>query len=288
LDSKRGEKVIVNGSVSVSDHPQIFSTSRGFRYGDGVFETIRVFNGTPFQLNYHKVRLLEGAKALKLKVEIDVVEGAIFEIIKLNAVSCGFVRVAVSRAGGERGYRPNSRLVDIIVESEEARPYEHLAPISMMISSYRRPPSSVLPHGVKLAQGVTNTLAGIEAIEAGFNDAILLTTDDFVGEATSSNIFWRVKDQFYTPSLECGIIDGVMRRTLIELILQKSGSKRVIENKFRLESLLQAEEAFLTNVIIGVQPIAKIYGKERWVTFSSSDSAEKIFCALVTELEKNQ
>lgn len=265
-------QLLYNGRPFPADAPILRASSRGFRYGDGIFETVRIHNGRLFQWPLHRARLFRGAGALSLQLDITEIESGITDLLALNSVSTGLIRIAVARSGGERGYKPLSRSSEVIIETGDAPPFEWRPPVSVRISSYKRPTSEMLPAGIKVAQGLTSSLAGIEAIDTGFSDAILLTDDNSVSEATSSNLFWRTGDRIYTPSLECGIIAGVLRQFLCE-----SSLITVIEGRFELGHLLGADEVFLTNVISGIQPIHEIAHSELRHQFDSFSTARRCF-----------
>lgn len=235
----------------------------------------------PFEWPRHRARLLRGAAVLSLDVDITALESGITTLLSLNDLSSGLLRIALSRAGGERGYKPRSRSADIIIETGEAPHLEWHPPLSVRISSYKRPSGSTLPAGIKFAQGVTSTLAGIEALDTGFADAILLTEQNLVSEATSSNIFWRAGEQIFTPSRECGIIAGVMRE-----VVSTFCHPHVIEGTFTLPELLAADEVFLTNVITGIQPIHRITFDEHHYHFTSFTTARRCFDILYRQLSE--
>jgi branched-subunit amino acid aminotransferase/4-amino-4-deoxychorismate lyase len=264
--------VLFNRSPFRADGPVLPASSRAARYGDAIFETVRLARGGPIWWELHRARLLAGADALRLEVDIDALEADIKTILDLNSVIAGLVRISVSRAGGERGYKPRSRMSDTLLETIECNEIKWEEPLKVGISSYKRPSPAALPPGCKLAQGLTSTLAGIEAQESGYDDAILLSEDGFVSEATSANIFWRKGSKLYTPSRECGIVDGVLRQRIIE-----QRSVDVEQGAYSLEDLLSADEVFMTNVVIGVRSIREIFvGPERHY-FYSTEAAKKSF-----------
>lgn len=264
--------VLFNRSPFSADGPVLPASSRAARYGDALFETVRIAHGKPSWWEFHRARLLAGADALRLEVDIDALEADIKIILHRNSVVTGLVRIAVSRAGGERGYKPRSRTSDTLIETIESDEIEWKEAIKVRISSYKRPSAAVLPPGCKLAQGLTSTLAGIEAQESGFEDAILLFEGGFVSEATSANLFWRIGSQLYTPSRECGIVDGIVRQRIIE-----QRSVEVEQGSYLLEHLLSADEVFMTNVVIGVRSIGEIVSGNKRHHFHSTEVAKKCF-----------
>ena len=272
LVSSRDKIVLFNRSPFSADGPVLPASSRAARYGDALFETVRIVRGGPIWWELHRARLLAGADALRLEVDLDALEADIRIILHRNWVVTGLVRIAVSRAGGERGYKPRSRMSDTLLETIESDEIEWKEPLKVRISSYKRPAASALPPGCKLAQGLTSTLAGIEAQESGFEDAILLSEGGFVSEATSANLFWRRDSKLYTPSRECGIVDGIVRQRIIE-----QRSVEVEQGTYLLEHLLSAEEVFMTNVVIGVRSIGEIVSGDKRHQFYSTEAAKKCF-----------
>lgn len=279
----RHHSVLFNRGLFQADTPLFPASSRAARYGDGVFETVRVTRGSLVWWELHKARLMAGAEALRLEVDIDLLEGDIGQLLRLNGVSQGGVRISVSRRGGERGYSPKSRLADTVVETFDMEPYHWREPLTVCLSSYRRPSGPVFPPGAKVAQGLTSTLAGVEAQESGFEDAILLSDKGCVSETTSGNIFWRKGERLYTPALECGIVNGVVRQQVMQ---QRADSVEV--GSYPLDHLLSAEEVFKTNVVIGLRGIGSIVVGEERYDFHSITEGRQIFLENFSDLSPNQ
>jgi branched-chain amino acid aminotransferase len=251
--TRNGEFVSYNGSLLARDALKIPLDDRGFRYGDGIFETIRVIEGIPWHLDRHLRRVARGCEAIYLSIQDRMIEEAIREVLEANHVQNGLVRVSVSRSGGERGYTPRCRDAVVFVESLPVSPLRMMPPLRVVVSSYHRFSPSMVPTSVKVAQGLNATLAGIEAVEHGYDDALLLTSAGVVAELTSSCIFWRRGDRLFTPSSAAGAVDGIVRQ-----LVSEDGHLCVEDGEFPLSHLLESEEAFSTNVTRIVQPIGSI------------------------------
>lgn len=226
---------------------------RGFRFGDGVFETIRVAGGSLYQWNLHCQRLKEGLRALHIPLEIDQLEGKALELLKKNGFTEGFLRIAISRGQGSVGYLPAIDGAPTLVMETVAPAPRIETPVSLWLSQYRKIPGQCLPAGVKTMQGLQSTLARMEAKENSCFEALLLDMHGHICEGSSGNIFWRVGETLYTPSLTTGALPGTMRAAVIRL-----SPYPVIQGEFTLDVLAQAEEVFLTNVAWVVVPVVRL------------------------------
>jgi 4-amino-4-deoxychorismate lyase len=128
-------------------------------------------------------------------------------------------------------------------------------PIKAQVASFRRSSQSPV-HKLKSLNYMENILAKREAMLHGFDEAIFLNDKGELAEASASNIFWFKDEALLTPSLECGLLPGVIRGVLIELA--KERGVKVIEGSFDLDSLIQSQGGFLTNSLIGAIAISHL------------------------------
>lgn len=257
-----------NGEVIQNNGPVIRSGNRGYLYGDGLFETIRVVNGKPINLNNHVGRLLEGAKSLKMRTpsfySAEFFEKLIIDLLERSDIKYGGkCRLSLDRIAGGT-YTPESNEVEYFLE---VYPLENnlfqLNPKGLEIDLFMdlRKPKNFLS-GFKTKNGLIYVLASIAAKEKGVDEFLLHNENGGIIEATSSNIFVVSNGVLYTPGLEEGCLAGTMRMQVINLALE-NGIK-VYECNLMPQNLLVADEIFLTNAVQGVKWVSG-YRTKRYI-----------------------
>ena len=244
--------------VSVFDH--------GFLYGDGVYETIRSYGSRIFMRDQHLARLRRSAEAIGLTIPIPEKDwpGLLHEAMERNGVGNdrvdAYLRITISRGVGELGLDPALCPVPTVVlmakalHSPSRQQYEQ--GVSVIVAQTRRNlPSALSPH-IKAMSFLNNILAKREAIAAGAFDSVLLNWKDQLTECTVSNLFWVKSGTLFTPSLECGILDGITRN--IVLTLAREAELPVREGCFGIDALHQADECFLTNTSMELMPVTAV------------------------------
>jgi len=251
--------VFINGSLVPKEEAKVSVFDRGFLYGDGVFETVRIYNGRPFMIDEHITRLLQGLKAVrftKLPAGLKVYAA---KVIDANGVRNGILRIAVTRGEVISGIDPSAcKEPTIVISARESVPYPDAAyetGYRVTISKIRKDGRSHLC-GIKSANFLTHILAKGEAADAGVDDAVMVNYDGFVTEATVSNVFVVKGNALVTPSVESGILPGITRKVVLEMA-EKMGLE-VSECEIRPEELCDADEAFLTNSLMEVMPLVKV------------------------------
>ncbi len=247
-----------DAKVSVFDH--------GFLYGDGIFETMRAYNGVIFMFDEHLSRLFRSAAyiSLDIKRSISDIKIAIYETLKANSLSNAYVRLSISRGYGPIGIDPDlckENTFVIIANQFKSYPNSYyLEGIDTIVSSVRRNPVEALNPQIKSLNFLNNILAKIEAKKMQAMEAIMLNIEGFISEGTISNIFFAKDEMLYTPSINCSILDGITRGVVIELA--KRNGIKVIEGQFRLEELHSASEVFLTNSSMELMPVRRVNDKK--------------------------
>lgn len=263
----------IHGKILPVKKAVISLQDRGFRFGDGVFETCLIRNGVIYDWNAHFSRLKAGLLAIRIQAEISNLEKKSQELIKKNKIKSGILRIAISRGVGSIGYLPLKGIKPtIIIETLENRT-KPKAPIKLMVSSYLKPSPKSLPVNYKISNGLNSILARIESTEKNYFDAILLNEKNQICETSSANIFWIKDNVLYTPHLSCGCLAGTIREKIIKL--SKIKIKLV---KTKLNDLLKADEVFITNTSIGVLRVDEISKKKFTIKKYS-----KIFADLLEE-----
>ena len=248
-------KIVAEGFVSVDD--------RGYTLGDGLFETIPLYNGTPFHLDYHFDRLLSGAKKINLALPVDQagVADAISQLVEQNKVSRAVARLTITRGTGPRGYgsagcnTPGWTLTCNAYEPMLRDKWE--SGFTLQTVSIRKDPQSPL-RGLKTTSSLEAIMILDEARGHGADEALTLTTDGYISSGAACNIFWVSGGELMTPSPECAILSGVARRIIIDLAHREAMS--VTQGKFYLSQLKNADEIFVTNSLIELVPVTKISG----------------------------
>lgn len=255
-------KIYIDGKYYPKEDATISVFDHGLLYGDGVFEGIRVYNGTIFRLREHLIRLYESARAIMLDIGIgiDMLENDVIECVKVNEKKDGYIRLVVTRGQGALGIDPSSckkATVIIIVGDIQLYPREYYTKgIGLVISSYRRIPSACFDVRIKSLNYLNNVLAKIEARQAGYFECILLNTDGHVAECSADNIFIVKNGRVLTPSVTEGALDGITRRTVLESA-QKSGID-TLETTLTRFDCYTADECFLTGTGAEIMPVVSI------------------------------
>lgn len=244
----------LNGRFVLHDRAAIPVGDRGFRFGDGVFETIKIVKTVPYQWEFHMNRLLDGLAALQITIGMYDLKALVQAQLKKNKQESGYIRIAISRGVGSRGYRPYPKhaLPTLVIESLEDMPPPN-KPYVLWLSKWTRPSLTALPVNFKLAHGINNTLALLEAEEHDADDALMLSNSGELCETASANLFWLKDDMLYTPSLDTGCLRGSIRDAIIRL--SPVHTKTV---QAGLNTLEDAEAVWITNGRLGIIPIYTI------------------------------
>jgi branched-chain amino acid aminotransferase len=212
-------QIFLNGQFVPEERAVVSVLDRGFLYGDGLFEAMRIFNGKPFRWDQHMERLQHGAEFLKIKLPFfpEALRGFVEELIVKNEMSDALLRLTLSRGVGVRGYSPKGAESPTLVMSLHAAPAAGAPPRwKLIVSSHRLPANEPLAQ-FKTCNKLAQVLARAEADVAGADEALLLNTDGFVVEGASSNLFWIEGEMICTPPLAAGVLAGVTRAVVLEI-----------------------------------------------------------------------
>jgi branched-chain amino acid aminotransferase len=226
----------LDGEIMLASEAMIPATDEGLIRGDGVFEVIRVYDGTPFALEEHFARLERSAANVRLPIDLEAVRADAHRLLAQAGAGADHecLRIVLTR-GGRR-----------LLMTEAAPPI----PARTRLATITYSPTRVLD-GVKSLSYAANMLCRRLAVERGFDDALLVTPHGRVLEAPTSSIFWIEGDDVLTPPLDDHILASITRAHLIDL----SGAR---ERACTLEDLFAADEAFLASTVREVQSIAVI------------------------------
>jgi branched-chain amino acid aminotransferase len=260
-------QVYLNGSWVPLSEARVSILDHGFLYGDGVFEGIRSYMGRPFRLDDHVRRLFESAHSIRLDIGLkpEEVSAAVLEALRLNRLEDAYIRVQVSRGTGDLGLDPrSSKRATVFVLADRISLYPaslYDEGLRALTVSIRRTSVDSLSPRVKSLNYLNNILAKEQATTSGYAEAILLGPEGFPIEATGENLFVVRRGELWTPPLYLGILDGITRRTILELAAEPSMGLTVREMPFTLHDLYVAEECFLTGTAAEIVPVAEVDGR---------------------------
>lgn len=251
-----------NGAFIPSGEPIFSASSRAVRYGDGLFETIRVHNGKLLLSEYHFNRLFSGLKLLKFIIPPHFtpafISDTILELCKKNSIEkAARIRLAVLRGNGGL-YDPEDLEPRLLIQSwavsEHAQQLNEKGLITGIFSD--APKSTGNFSQLKSNNYLPYVMGAIHAREHALDDVVLLNVNGHICETTISNIYCVKNDTIFTPPLNAGCIDGVMRRYL----LNNAGNFPFTEQAITIDFLMDADEVFLSNAM-GLRWVAKCDGK---------------------------
>ncbi len=279
-----------NGNIFPADQPIFNATNRAFRYGDGLFETIRVFEGQMPFFQRHWQRLTSGCRILGLDSPANFSPNFFKnEIAKLTNNNGNWrIRLSVWRSGGGL-YTPHSNLPEFLIEASSlTNSTFELNELGLEVCIFQKyllpqttlnydlqPPCVPLP--IKTNSALLQVLAASAKKEAGLDDCLMLNTAGQLACATSSNLFWVKNSELFTPPINAGAVAGTMRATILDMAGQLG--IRCNEQSISPDELSLADEIFLTNAIQGIRWV-------RWVKNIEVALGQSMAARLVEELNK--
>lgn len=269
----RSNTTLVNGNF---DHA-ISANDRGLAYGDGVFRTMRIWNGLPVSWPFHYQKLVADCAAIGIvcpSAEVLMADlQRLFEEELLSQSGCWVAKIIITRGEGERGYAPPTITVPTRILIKSSYPqyadalYGEGAKLHVCETRLAR---QVKLAGVKHLNRLENVLARMEWRDESIFDGLLLDDDDNVIEATMSNIFVRFGNTLMTPDLRACGVAGITRQRILGLgrVLDLS----IIIEPISLQRLMQSDEIILCNSLYGAFQVKQITDR----VWSKQGLAEKI------------
>jgi branched-chain amino acid aminotransferase len=259
-------KVYINGKFYDKKDAKISVFDHGLLYGDGVFEGIRSYNRLVFKLKEHIQRLFESAHSIMLKIPLSKEElmKAVIDTLKINNLDNAYIRLIVTRGEGDLGLDPRKcegkSTVIIIADKIVLYPQElYKKGISIItVPTIRNLPEALNPQ-IKSLNYLNNILAKIEAINAGYEEAIMLDSLGYIAECTGENIFIVKNNQLYTPPQCMGTLRGITRDTVLEIA--RKNNILVHEHVLTRHELYISDECFLTGTAAEIVPVVKVDGR---------------------------
>ena len=268
---EKSNLIWLNGEFVNWDDANISVMSHTLHYGTGVFEGIRARDSkigtTIFRLPDHVDRLFDSAEAYNLKIPYDkeVITNVIKDSVHLNNLSSAYIRPLVFFGEGEMGLLPKSVPVYVSVAAWNWGAYlgddAGNQGVRVCISKWKRiSPQSFKPTAKGVGGYMNSTLAKIDAVENGYDDAIMLGDNDVVAEGSGQNLFLIKNGKIFTPPIETGALGGITRKTVIE-IASKLGLETE-EININANQLKDADELFFTGTATEVVGVVSVDGED--------------------------
>ena len=259
------KKVCFNDEFYSIEELPLSVTNRAFRYGDGLFETMVMFDGEIPLIDLHFERLDKGVEFLKIEMPDSFTKLYLASIIHQLAKHNGNIKHARIRLqifrSGQGLYAPEFNSSDWLLEMSELPHSRFLInKTGLYLGVYNDVPKAIHPlSNHKTTNCLIYVLAGIYKKESGFDDCLLLNASGNVVEAVSSNVFMVKDGVLMTPPVSEGCVDGVMRKKVLDLA--KELDIEAIEKPLKPSDLLEATEIWLTNAIQGIRWAGFFYGR---------------------------
>lgn len=225
-------------------------TSQGFQFGYGVFETILISKGVPCFVDMHYERLKAGCSrlGLGLKLDIEVIYTQAVRLSQACNITDGRLKLICFR-----DVDADSTIMTLSHYRVEA---EYIQKgIRLGISSIKRNPHSPMSY-MKSLNYTENILAKAEVKSQGYDEALFLNVYSKLCEGAVSNVFWVKANVIYTPEIDCGILEGITRRQVLDIC--SSLELKYKEGSYDLTEILSADEVFITNSLMGIMPVCRV------------------------------
>jgi len=261
-----------NGEFYSEETALFTADNRAFRYGDSLFETIHC-NGTQIQFfDEHIERLMLGMNQLGMEIPTsfpETIEKNIKSLITKNKSFLGTrIRLSVFRNSGGL-YTPNTNSISYLIESsklEDPKYFLNKKGLKIgLFDTYKKTSNSL--SAFKTGNSLPFILAGLHKSEMKWDDCLLINERQNLVESVSSNLFVVKDGILFTPSLESGAVNGIMREQIIQIALDL-GMTVYDDCIMKPEQLLEADEIFLTNAIVGIRWVVA-YGERRYFNRSA-------------------
>ena len=271
--NERGTVINLNGKIISIEDAKVSVFDRSFLYGDSLYEVVRTYQGKPFRLKEHLLRMEKSAALCQMTLSQTLGE---YETEMTRSISefrnqknrgddDVYVRIIVSRGVGRIGFglsnldTPTQYV--IIVESLSYFPNKDFNTGARLQTSKRvRNHPKALDPAMKSGNYLNSLLAYLSAVKEGFDDALLLDHQGFMTEGSTYNLFYANRGIVATAPIDIGILDGITRRAILKLCIDSGIPCR--EVRFPKEYLYDADEVFISSSIKEVLPVLSLDGKK--------------------------
>ena len=266
-----------NGDLIPTTEYQLSFENRGYKYGDALFETLKVVNGKIFFWEDHYFRLMASMRIMRIDIPMtftmEYLEEEILKTVEANTLTNDAARVRLNVDRGEGGkYRPakDANINFNIVAEKHSNPFYTIDEGSYEVDLYKD--YYIAPgllSGLKSNNKAIQVIGSVYAEENGLDNCLVLNTNKSVIEALNGNLFLVKGDRIKTPPLSDGCLKGIMRQQVLD-VLRQDVNLIVEEASISPFELQKADELFVTNVIVGIQSISKYRKKEYGSDFAKS------------------
>lgn len=252
------EKVFLNDKLVDIDKASVSVSDGGLLYGMGLFETMRSYNGVVFCLKDHLDRLFFSASSLSINNTYDrkYISDAIYKLLKANKLTDARLRLTLT--SGPMSQSEEQRRATLLVTATELRPYPpeyYQKGVLVVLCPFRQNTAEPI-YGHKTINYLSRMIALNVAHQKRAAEALWFTVDNRLAEGCISNVFL-VKDAvLYTPPIETPVLAGVARKTICQIALKNS--IKLVEKTLGINDVLDADEIFLTNVIMQILPVSHV------------------------------
>jgi branched-chain amino acid aminotransferase len=261
-----GKKIWMDGRLVDFDDAKVHVLTHTLHYGVGVFEGIRAYptpeGAAVFRLPEHIRRLATSARIyhMPLSWSQEAICQAVVETVAANGTVPAYIRPLVYRGEPALGVKNSKGKVSLAIAAIPAKKYlgdSSETGVRAKISPYRKPRSDAMPSYAKACGNyLTSYLAGLDAQQDGYEEAILLDANGYVAEGTGENLFLVRDGALYTPGLESDILLGITRQTVIDIATDLGYA--VVPKLVSVNELLTADEAFFTGTYAELAPIREV------------------------------
>jgi branched-chain amino acid aminotransferase len=257
--------------------------THGLHYASAVFEGERAYGGNIFKLEEHTQRLINSAKLLGFDLPQSAAEinAACNAVLQANHLTDAYIRPLAYRGSQQLAVSAQLTKIHLVIACwpwPNLFGEDRMKGVRLGLAEWRRPHPQTAPTASKAAGlYMIGTMAKHDAEAQGFNDALMLTWDGYVGEATGANIFFVIDGKIHTPTPDC-FLDGITRRTVISLA--RARGFEVIERHITLADMATATEAFLAGTAAEVTPVRQI-GTQDFVPGKITETLVADYSALV-------
>jgi branched-chain amino acid aminotransferase len=265
-----------NGNLIAVGDNFLNHTNRGFRYGDALFETIRIVNGKLLFWEDHYFRLMSSMRILRMEIPMEFtmefLEEEFMKTIKVSEYSSSAVRARLTVFRNDGGkYTPTTNECSYVIDLEELEvPFYTIDEAKYEVELFKDFfVNADMLSNLKTTNKVLHTVSSVFAKENGYQNCLLLNSAKQVVEAINGNIFLVSDKTIKTPPLKDGCLDGILRKKLLEIIT-KWDDFELVEASISPFELQKADELFITNAILGIKPITKYRKKQFGTTVAKS------------------
>ena len=245
------EIIFLNKEFVAKEKAKLSVLEPGLLYGWGVFETMRAFGHRIIYLKQHLRRIKESCRKIDIRCSCSIggLNGIIRKAVAKSDFDDAYVRLSIYKSGKD---------ADVVVIVRKYKPYtprEYLQGFRGCISELKQTQNPVLAK-IKSTNYLMYQLAYAQAKKRGFDEALITNAQGYITEGTRSNVFLVKGKKIFTPSLECGCLNGITRQVVFDLA--KTYHLDIAQERISVQGIRRADEAFLTNSLIGIMPLVSL------------------------------